>query len=408
VNAEVFTWKDENGKIHFGDKLPNKPPETVEVIEGLPKDRVIDGGVRIQEYINKNKDEIVISSKFIDITNLIKVEDREADLHMTFYRFPNELFPKHHRINFILKDMNLWLASIYGLINYDYENEKWKLIDKRRGLPNDGVRSIFNYDNNKMVFVLAKRRAFTNYLDYNKTASYLFNPKTYEYNITDKSLYNYDRTINGTKLTINNSDIINRSISDVMKFKKRYWVSSRAVGGTNEKKVDGGVAKLKGFTRRGKKFTRKTGLAAKSSYYLANTDDRYVWVSHHYSHRSEDPGLSRYDSLSETWRPIRQCKDGSSLSGNRLIGHSSYLVIEQRNRLLIYNTNTQECVSLDKKIGIPGNTIDDMKKDDDSIWITSHTYPYRGRRSGKPPENQFQGESGITRIKLSSLPNFFE
>ena len=342
------------------------------------------------------------TDKYIDITNLIDVENRESDLNMTFYRFPTEVFPKHHKLRFITLDNNLWIASNYGLVNHDLATDKWKLIDSTRGLPNDGVSQLYTYTDKLAVFV-AKRNDFKNTLSHRTRTAYLFNRNTYKFKSTNKELYNFHKSIKGTRLYTSNSDIVNRTVNDVMYFKKRYWVTSNTFTARTSNATKGGVAKLKGFSRRGEKFYENDGLASSSCFNLANTDDRYVWVTH----SDKKLGLSRYDTLTEIWSVYKESKNGVLLGGSDIIGHDQFLVIGQNNLIVIYNTETEEAVELKQELGFPGRDFGELGKDDKFIWISNHTW-YGFKKYTKERKEKYKGQSGLTRIRINSLSAFFE
>ena len=374
--SEIYRWVDEEGNVHYGDN-PSRADRAEDISEQVENQNIyksVIGELPFAPYKHGR-----------EVTSSVTREDHASPLGFTSYSLHQPLLPKARLLEMVHRKDSIWFASDIGLIQFSKPDEQWYLYDRRTGLPGDTVHHL-TLDGDRLLLKIYDRAG----------AHSLINPRHFWFDAENhrfgKSTITYDQARAGGSYTVKNSDILSNTVYNVLHYENKVWFTTATVkSGTKE--WTGGVSALKPFSKRGKQYTVRDGLAHPYCYDITSSENNSVWVTHWKPER----GLSVLNKYSRKWHPLKTSRNGIELGGVKIAAVDHYILIGQQRALVIYDKRSGLAFELDEARGMPGRIVSDIKVDDDCIWVGAYTYTGKDSSRG-----------GLVKIARSELDGLYE
>lgn len=380
VSAEIYRWVDEDGRIHFSDTNIAAPAGKADEISG----RIKENTIKDSKLGEINEDIYKIGE---NVSQYISVSQINEHLPITIYRLEKPLLPKARLLNMVLRKHSLWFASDIGLIEFNTRSKAWLLYNKSRSLPGDTAYHV----------ALDGERLFLEIYDWTGKNS-LVNSRGYWFDVENnnfiKNNKTYKQVLARGKFTTKNSDVLNNTISGVLHYKNKVWLTytGEFVRRNSKKIKGGGVAALSPLIKSGRQYTLKDGLAHNYCYDIASSENDSIWMTHW----EEERGLSVLYDNNSRWQKILKSKNRIELGGVHIASAGQFILIGQQRSLVIYDKRSQLAYTIDESSGLPGYIVSDILVDGDNIWVSAYSYG---------PTNN--GHAGLIKFSLKDLVKLF-
>lgn len=380
VQSEIYRWTDSDGNIHYSDKDSGVARNKAEEISERIKNNTI-----LNSKLGKINEDIYKAGK--NITGQISSETITEHLPMTVYRLQKPLIPKARLLNMVLRKQSLWFSSDIGLIEFNLRSKNWLLYDKSTGLPGDTAYHI----------ALDGERLFLDLYDW-KGKNALVNSRGYWFDVEQdkfiKSNKTYTQVLAKGNFTTKNSDVLNDTITGVLHYKNKVWLTytGEFVRRNSKEIKGGGVAVLNPLIKSGRQYTLEDGLAHNYCYDITSSENDSVWMTHW----EEERGLSVLYDNALRWKKIVKSKNRIELGGVHIASAGHFILIGQQRSLVIYDRKSELAYTIDESSGLPGYIVSDILVKGEKIWVTAYSYGAKDN-----------GHAGLIMFTLKDLNNLF-